>query len=221
MTRSSRALALLAVVVAGCSDDGDDGTDPNTLVLSYGSPSGNVQTAAPGAALSPFRVTLTRGGDGVSGITVNWSVTAGGGTLSAPTTVTNDQGQTEVVLTLGPQVGLNSVTASAAGADGSPLTFSATAVIAGAFAQVEVRNNSFAPNSVTINTGGTVLWVWPQGALQHNIPPAPPGTKPSSTTVRDGPTSYEEVFTQAGTYRYFCQVHGTATTGMTGEVVVQ
>jgi hypothetical protein len=60
MTRSSRALALLAVVVAGCSD-GDDGTDPDTLLLSYGSPSGNVQTAPPGAALSPFRVTLTRG----------------------------------------------------------------------------------------------------------------------------------------------------------------
>lgn len=220
MKPSSRALALLAAVVAGCSD-GDDGTDPDTLVLSYGSPSGNVQTAAPGAALSPFRVTLTRSGSGVSGITVNWSVTAGGGTLSAPTTVTNDQGQTEVVLTLGPTAGLNTVTASAAGADGSPLTFSATATVAGVFAQVEVRNNTFTPGSVTINTGGTVLWVWPQGALQHNITPAPPGTKPSSTTVRDGPTSYEEVFNQAGTYRYFCQVHGTATTGMTGQVVVQ
>jgi plastocyanin len=166
-------------------------------------------------------VTLTRAGTGVSGITVNWSVTAGGGTLSAPTTVTNDQGQSEVVLTLGPQVGLNSVTANAAGADGSPLTFSATATIPGAFAQVEVRNNSFEPGSVTINTGGTVLWVWAQGSLQHNIVPAPPGTKPSSSAVRNGPTSYEEVFNQAGTYRYFCEVHGTATSGMTGQVVVQ
>ena len=220
MTRSSRALMLLAAVGAGCSD-GDDGTDPDTLVLSYGSPSGNVQTGSPGAALSPFRVTLTRAGNGVSGITVNWSVTAGGGTLSAPTTVTNDQGQTEVVLTLGQQAGLNSVTAAAAGADGSPLTFSATAVVAGEFAQVEVRNNTFVPNSVTINTGGSVLWVWPQEALQHNIAPVPPGTKPSSTQVRNGPTSYEEVFSQAGTYRYFCEVHGTATSGMNGQVVVQ
>ena len=220
MTRSSWALALLAAVVAGCSD-GDNGTDSDALVLSYSSPSGNVQTAAPGATLSPFRVTLTRGGTGVSGITVNWSVTAGGGTLSAPTTVTNDQGQTEVVLTLGPTTGLNSVTASAAGADGSPLTFSATAVVPGEFAQVEVRNNTFVPNSVTINTGGSVLWVWPQEALQHNIAPVPPGTKPSSPTVRNGPASYEEVFNQPGTYRYFCEVHGTATTGMTGQVVVQ
>ena len=111
--------------------------------------------------------------------------------------------------------------ARAAGADGSPLTFSATATIAGTFAQVEVRNNTFAPTSVTINTGGTVLWVWPQGSQQHNIAPAPPGTKPSSTAVRNGPTSYEEVFNQAGTYRYFCEVHGTATGGMSGQVVVQ
>jgi plastocyanin len=137
--------------------------------------------------------------------------------MSVPTSLTDDQGIAQASLTLGPIAGVNTVRAQAAGADGSPITFSATAVVVGQFAQVEVRNNQFVPNSVTINAGGTVAFVWPAGALQHNIVPVAPATRPSSPTVRDGPFSYEEVFNTPGTYDYLCEVHS----GMTGRVIVQ
>jgi plastocyanin len=216
MRSFSGGLALLAVVGFGCGGS-DNGTDPDTLVMSLANPSNNVQTGSPGAQLAPFRVQLLRGGSGASGISVNWTVLSGGGTMSVPTSLTDDQGIAQASLTLGPIAGVNTVRAQAAGADGSPITFSATAVVVGEFAQVEVRNNQFVPNSVTINAGGTVAFVWPAGALQHNIVPVAPATRPSSPTVRDGPFSYEEVFNTPGTYDYLCEVHS----GMTGRVIVQ
>jgi plastocyanin len=68
---------------------------------------------------------------------------------------------------------------------------------------VDVQNDQFIPNSVTIQPGGTVLWVWSSTSRRHNILPVSPGTKPSSPTVRDGPFSHEETFTTAGTYPLF------------------
>lgn len=217
MGRSSRGLALLALFGFACGGSDAGGPDPNTLVISLANPSNNVQTGAPGTQLAPFRVQLSRGGSPASGISVNWTVAAGGGTLSVPTSLTDDQGTAQAALTLGPLAGVNTVRASASGAEGSPVTFSATAVVVGQFAQVEVRNNQFVPSLVTINSGGTVAFVWPAGALQHNIVPVAPATRPSSPTVRDGPFSYEETFNTPGTYNYLCQVHS----GMTGQIVVQ
>jgi plastocyanin len=86
---------------------------------------------------------------------------------------------------------------------------------------VDVRNNSFSPKSVSILAGGTVSFRWPTGSQQHNIFPVAPATKPSQTTTRDGPFTHDETFPTAGTYRYFCSVHGDASSGMNGPVVVQ
>jgi plastocyanin len=86
---------------------------------------------------------------------------------------------------------------------------------------VDVENNHFDPSSVTIQAGGTVLFVWPSTARDHDIIPVAPQTMPRQPTVRDGPFSHEETFTTVGTYRYFCSVHGSANSGMRGEVVVQ
>ena len=212
-------VSLASVLLLACGDDG--GTGPQGLVLSRAPANGDGQTAAPGAVLAPFRVQLTNDGVPVEGSIINWTVQSGGGTLSVPTSVTDAQGLASTTLTLGQNVGQTVVQASATGANGSPVTFTGTAVIPGLFVQVDVQNNQFSPATVTIQTGGTVLWVWAAASQDHDIVPVAPATKPSQPTVRDGPFSFEDTFTTAGTYRYFCSVHGTAGSGMRGEVVVQ
>src|SRR5262249_33998876 len=74
----------------------------------------------------PFVVTVRdAGGNPVSGFQVTFAVTAGGGTLSAATPLTDASGQAQTVLTLGKAAGANAVTATAPGLGGSPLTFTA------------------------------------------------------------------------------------------------
>jgi adhesin/invasin len=71
-------------------------------------------------------------GNGVAGVTVSWAVATGGGSLSTPSSVTDGSGVASVVWTFGGTVGTQSVTATAAGLTGSPLTFSATTTPAAA-----------------------------------------------------------------------------------------
>lgn len=61
----------------------------------------------------------------VAGVTVSFAVTAGGGTESPTSVVMDDQGVALSTLTLGPTPVTNTVTATAAGLIGSPLTFTA------------------------------------------------------------------------------------------------
>ena len=210
---------LASLLLLACGDDG--GTGPQGLVLSRAPTSGDGQTAAPGAVLAPFRVQLTNDGTPVEGTIINWSIQSGGGTLDVPTSVTDASGLAAATLTLGQNAGQTVVRATATGASGSPVTFTGTAVIPGLFVQVDVENNQFDPATVVIQPGGSVLFVWSASAQDHDIVPVSPATKPSQPTIRDGPFSHEETFNTAGTYRYFCSVHGSAGSGMRGEVVVQ
>ena len=73
----------------------------------------------------PFSVlVLDQYGEPLAGATVNFAVTAGGGTLSVTTAVTNAIGRASTTLTLGPQPGINTVEASVDGLQ--PVTFTAT-----------------------------------------------------------------------------------------------
>jgi hypothetical protein len=89
--------------------------------------SGNTQTGVAGAALAtPLRVRLTNQyGVGLPGASVTWVVASGEGQLSETASVTDATGYAQVILTLGPTVGAQSVTASAAGL--TAVTFTATA----------------------------------------------------------------------------------------------
>ena len=93
--------------------------------------SGNGQTGTVGSALStPFTVKVTdASGNPVSGITVTFAVTAGGGTLSATVVSSNASGLASTTLTLGATAGTNTVTASSGTLAGSPVSFTATAVV--------------------------------------------------------------------------------------------
>ena len=90
--------------------------------------SGNNQTGTVSTDLSdPFVVEVRdQNGDGLSGVTVAFSVTAGGGTLSSASVTTGSNGRAQSTLTLGSTVGTNTVTADVSGIS-TTITFSATA----------------------------------------------------------------------------------------------
>jgi hypothetical protein len=90
--------------------------------------SGNNQTAVAGAALAaPLVVRVAdANGNPISGATVTWATTAGGGHVSAATSTTDSTGQASVIATTGTTAGSNTFTAAIAGLTGSPVSFSAT-----------------------------------------------------------------------------------------------
>ena len=98
------------------------GEPPDAIVLV----SGNNQSGRPGAALAnPFIVeVIDENDDTVSGVTVAFAVTAGGGTLSATSATTNASGRAQTTLTLGDTPGDNTVAARVTGLTG--ITFKAT-----------------------------------------------------------------------------------------------
>ena len=99
-------------------------TTASSLVLV----SGNSQSGNAGQALAnPFTVKANdTHGNPVSGVTVIFAITAGGGGLSATAVTTNAQGQASATLTLGTAGGTNTVTATSGTLSGSPITFTAT-----------------------------------------------------------------------------------------------
>lgn len=102
--------------------------------------SGNAQTGTVGEVLpEPLAVRLRDGTVGIPGVAVNWSVSQGGGAVSAQTTLTDNDGVARVEWTLGPRPGGQEVTAWVQGT--SAVTFSANA-LAGSAAQIDVTPSS-------------------------------------------------------------------------------
>jgi Bacterial Ig-like domain (group 1)/Leishmanolysin len=93
--------------------------------------SGDNQTGVVGDTLPARLIVVARDqfGNPVSGVSVGWTVTAGGGSISSAAVNTDAQGMASVAWTLGHQAGSanNTATASAAGLAGSPLSFTANA----------------------------------------------------------------------------------------------
>lgn len=98
--------------------------------------SGDGQTGTAGQALAqPLVVEVQDASNApVAGVTVNWSVQAGGGTLTAATSVTNGAGQASIGLTVGTAAGASNQTvrAAVAGLAGSPVDFTASVQAAAA-----------------------------------------------------------------------------------------
>jgi hypothetical protein len=90
---------------------------------------GNGQTAAAGAAVqtAPSVIVTDAGGFVVSGVQVTFAVVAGGGSVSGAVVSTDTNGIARVgAWTLGNAAGLNTLSATAPGLDGSPVIFTAT-----------------------------------------------------------------------------------------------
>lgn len=178
--------------------------------------SGTGQTAEPGQALAdPLIVQVRQDGAAVSGQAVSWVVTAGGGTVSAASSTTDNAGMAEVTWTLGPNEGANSVEASAAGLTGSPIAFAASAVLATpppATAAVTVSDFAFTPPSSPLAVGGTVTWTW-AGAVNHNVT-FPAGASQGNQIAG----TFSRTFPTAGSFQYQCTLHPGS---MNGTIVVQ
>jgi adhesin/invasin len=102
---------------------------------------GNNQTARPGFAVPtpPAFIVTDTAGVPVPGVTVTYVVTAGGGSTSSPTSVTNTDGIATINWTLGPTNGTNTLQASISGRI-APVSFNAIA-------------QSPPPTTIAINAG--------------------------------------------------------------------
>lgn len=76
---------------------------------------------------------------------------------------------------------------------------------------------SFAPATVDISAGGTVTWNWAGSAMPHNVTSGDPTPAfAASPTQTSG--SFQATFVSAGSFFYYCSVHGRNV--MNGTVVV-
>ena len=131
----SAALVLALTTAAGCGGGGDGPMDNdgggNNTPANIALVSGGGQRVAVGERfLAALVVKVTdAGGRSVSGVSVAWAVTAGGGSLSATSVTTGATGEAAVFLTSGSAEGQNTVTATAAGLTGSSVTFTATGAV--------------------------------------------------------------------------------------------
>lgn len=82
---------------------------------------------------------------------------------------------------------------------------------------VHVRDNVFAPSSLSVAKGTTVRWV-NDGANRHNVTPAV-GSAFGSGDLRPG-TSYVHTFREGGSFAYYCTLHGTPTKGQHADLEV-
>ncbi len=119
----------------GFASTGLTGLTSGTITLSAGPAAalalqaGNGQSAVAGSpvAINPAVKVTDAAGNAVSGVTVNFEVTAGGGSVGAPTVATDGQGLAAQGWTLGSAAGSNTLIAFAALVGGTDtVTFTAT-----------------------------------------------------------------------------------------------
>lgn len=112
--------------------------------------SGDQQTATAGTALPDSLVVRATDASNnpVAGVTVTWTIT-GGGAVSATTVTSGADGRSAVRRTLGATAGAQTTVATAAGLDGSPITFSSTATVGSAGRLIIERQPSTTASSGT------------------------------------------------------------------------
>ncbi|HYK12228.1 MAG TPA: hypothetical protein VEV39_15615 [Gemmatimonadales bacterium] len=155
-------------------------------------------------------------GNGVSGLTVNWTF-GGGGSLSGASSQSDGSGVAVVQRTEGPSVGVGHDTATATGVPGSPIAFTDTSV---AVFDLTVHDDFYSPKFDTVAVGSFVRFTW-AGAVGHSVTwDSGPGTLPSSSPVQVTGTLVSRL-KQTGTYSYHCVIHGTPGAGMFGTIHAQ
>jgi plastocyanin len=227
--RGIGAFVVGSLVLLGAACGGEDqGPGESPLVIEKPAvKSGDQQTGPVGTALgNPLRVLITRDGEPVEDVDVEWSVGQGGSLTEEQES--GEDGIATVVWTLGPDEGEQAATATVDDADGSPLSYTATATTGGGpppGPTIQVLGpdggNRFDPDVVTIKVGQSVTWAWPEGSLDHNVTPEDGSNPRASGPLADGPKTYSFTFTKPGSYRYYCFNHGDrGGVGMSGQVIV-
>ena len=90
----------------------------------------------------------------------------------------------------------------------------------GEVVEIVALDNSFNPPVVVIAPGTTVRWI-NKGRLSHNslVVTGDAAFGVAEADFAPG-SSHEFTFTKVGEYSYFCSLHGTKDSGMTGKIIV-
>ena len=82
---------------------------------------------------------------------------------------------------------------------------------------VVIVDNAFTPSSITVAVGRMVAWR-NQGSNPHTVTSGIPGSPAAGTLFDSGSipagSGYNFTFSAAGSYPYFCRLHGAAMTGV-------
>lgn len=184
MSSTVRSLfCALLVVALACGDE----TSPlENAPTSIAEADGNGQAAPIGTALAdPLRVVVRDAqGDPVAGVDVTWTVTGGGGSLSASVQPTAADGISAVNLTLGSVAGQQMVTAAVAGLDGSPVTFTATASGPSAGTIALVKEVPILPHygihDTFVRDGLAFVFAWDEGVYIFDVGNGVAGGSPAN-----------------------------------------
>lgn len=130
-----RISGFVTVLVVGCGGGNSSGPPPptNTIVAAGGAGQSDTVLAT---LTTPLAVQVhDQNNSPVPGINITWTAPTGGKVNGSTTvvTATNASGAASVSLTLGTTAGAQSATASASGANGSPVSFQETATPGNAF----------------------------------------------------------------------------------------
>jgi plastocyanin len=227
------AVLLVAAALGACggdygSDLGGGGPDPAALSAARSEPSGDGQSGTAGQDLAnPLRIVILQGAAPATGAIVTWSASGTGAVMTPRVDTTGPDGISASIWHLGSEVGAQSSQAAVTGgAEGSPVPFTATAAATpgGGPSPIEIQlrsdgGNRFEPANVTIPVGTTVTWRWVGGF--HDVTPTGNPTFSGNGNPVSAPHTFSQAFNTRGTYLYFCSVHGSASAGMRGTIVVQ
>jgi hypothetical protein len=153
-------VVLAAAAIASCSSSTDSGNvGPPTKIAATTVTTQNAQTTQAVGVKPSVKVTDANN-LGVGGVTVTFAVTAGGGSISGATPMTNSGGIATVgSWTTGPVPGVNTLTATVTGLTGSPVTFTANAatVISNFTIQLQYLQTPTAPQQAAFD-GAAARW---------------------------------------------------------------
>lgn len=154
----------------------------------------------------------------VPGVSVSWAVTGGGGILSASSSQTDAQGRTSVNYIPGPALGVNTVTASAAGP--APIIFTSQTTVMlirlQGIAFVDPTGGQNSQAAVTIAVGDTIEWVNLDN-VTHTITSTmePAGGVAFDSGIVGNGVRFRFVPAVTGAWIYFCQLHPGTMLGAT------
>jgi len=179
--------------------------------VSIAKTAGDNGTAAPSGQVTYTVQSRDSRGNPKGGVTIDWAVATGGGSIAPGQNVTQANGNATATRTLGAGLGDQTATATAAALPGGPVdTFTTTAAV---ITTVQVANNSFTPDSIAVTQGTVVTFEWQGTTALHNVTfgTGGPTNIPNATSG-----SAARTFSNVGTITYQCTNHG----GMTGKVTV-
>lgn len=95
----------------------------------------------------------------------------------------------------------------------------AASLFEGPDAEVVAIDNTFEPEVFKVRPGTEVTFT-NEGRLRHNVIPVTDGDFEIPTPEFEPGDAQSFTFDEVGTFRYYCSIHGTPTSGMIGTLAV-